>query len=350
MTCNWGFCGAGLISNDFAAAIATINANSEGCNQAHTLTAVGARDLSRAQGFATKFGFARAYGSYEELARDESVNVVYVGVVHTEHFRVAKIMMEAKKHVLCEKPLTLHLEETEKLYQLSKKHQVFFMEAIWSRCFPAYHRIKEEIEKGTIGEVIGVTVEFGQPISDRERFRNPSIGGGGLMDIGIYVIQFALMAFGGIAPVSISATGSLMDTGADETASLMLQFGEGKFAQLLYSGKVQLKNNAVVHGSSGRLEIPDSFWSPTDLIVTCSTSPGSYQLPVTNDTSFHFPLPKSVMPVNYPNSEGLCYEAEEVRKSIAAKQLESPCLPHHESIAIHRVMDQCLKQLGVQYD
>jgi predicted dehydrogenase len=87
--------------------------------------------------------------------------------------------------------------------------------------------------------VIGVTVEFGQPISDRERFRNPSIGGGGLMDIGIYVIQFALMAFGGIAPVSISATGSLMDTGADETASLMLQFGEGKFAQLLYSGKVR---------------------------------------------------------------------------------------------------------------
>jgi len=360
--CRWGFCGAGLICHDFAAAVVAVNQtkttsdrddpNASSPQPHHSLQSVAARDLERAEEFASRFGFAKAFGCYEEVAKDETVNVVYIGVVHSHHYQLAKMMILAGKHVLCEKPLTLHLHQTEELFQLAKSQNVFFMEGIWSRCSPVYRQISQEIQKGTIGEIIGVTVEFGQPINHRERVKNKAIGGGGLMDIGIYVIQFALLAFQRSLPSSVvdasdtsgessdavlvSAAGTKMESGADETGSIMLQFGEGKFAHLIYSCKVQLKNNAVIHGTLGRIEIPDVFWSPTQVLV--------------NGKLTDFPFPKSLFKLNFPNSEGFVFEVDEVRRCLEQNLSESPLLTHRESILIHQIIHRSLAQLGVAYD
>jgi len=339
MDCHWGFCGAGLICHDFAAAISTVidgNGLTPAQKRRHYLTAVAARDLARAEDFAKRFGFLRAFDSYEAIARDETVNVVYIGVVHSHHYPLAKTMIEAGKHVLCEKPLTLHMEQTSELFDLAKSKKVFFMEGIWSRCFPLYHHIQDQLKIGTIGEVVGVTCEFGQPINHRERVKNKAIGGGGLMDIGIYVIQFAIMAFGGKEPYAVNAVGTKMTSGADETGSLMLQFGDGKFAHLVYSCKVKMKNNAVIYGTSGQIEIPDIFWSPTSLLV--------------NGEKIVFPVPSSKFLLNFPNSEGFVFEVEEVARCLENGLLESPCLPHEESLVIHRIIHQSLRQMGVDYE
>lgn len=163
-----------------------------------------------------------------------------------------------------------------------------------------------------------------------------TIGGGGLMDIGIYVIQFAIMAFDGKEPSAINAVGTKMPSGADETGSLMLQFDEGNFAHLIYSCKVKMKNSAVIYGTSGQIEIPDIFWSPTSVLV--------------NGEEMVFPVPNSKFTLNFPYSEGFVHEVKEVGRCIREGLLESPCLPHEESRIIHRIIHKSLCQMGVEYE
>lgn len=155
MALRWGIAAAGKISQDFANAVGTLNEGD------HQLVAVAARDLGRAQDFATRFGVSKAHGSYLELANNPDVEVVYVGTLNPQHLEVAKLMLEHGKHVLVEKPLCLNEKQSHQLITYAERKNLFLMEAIWSRMFPSYQYVRKQIQNGTLGEILSVEVEFG---------------------------------------------------------------------------------------------------------------------------------------------------------------------------------------------
>ncbi|XP_055333446.1 trans-1,2-dihydrobenzene-1,2-diol dehydrogenase-like [Paramacrobiotus metropolitanus] len=213
----WGFAGCGHITNNFAAAVESLPRSE------HLLQAFASRNASRAEEYKARFGAVKAYGSYEELAQDPEVDVVYIGTINPSHFEVANLMMDHGKHVLCEKPLTLKAEEAAKLIQRSEQLKLFFQEAVWSRFFPAYHRLRQELP--SLGEIKTVMVNKGQTSgSYSHRFYRKELGGGALKDIGGYAIQFAILVFGNEMPEKISAVALLNNETIDTTTSLLIQW------------------------------------------------------------------------------------------------------------------------------
>lgn len=159
MALKWGILSAGKISHDFANAMGTLDKND------HQIVAVAARDLKRAQVFANRFDIPKAYSSYLELAQNPDIEVVYVGALHTQHLNTSLLMLEHGKHILCENPLCMTEKQTKQLIAYAKQKKLFLMEAIWSRCFPSYQYIREQIESGKLGEIQSVEVEMGVPSS-----------------------------------------------------------------------------------------------------------------------------------------------------------------------------------------
>lgn len=155
MALKWGIASAGRISHDFVNALGTLN------EKDHEIVAVAAQDLGRANEFATRFGIQKTYDNYLELATDPDIEVVYIGTINTKHFEVAKLMLENNKHVLVEKPLCMNENQARDLISFAKNKNLFLMEAIWSRFFPSYQYIREQIHKGVLGEILSVDVEFG---------------------------------------------------------------------------------------------------------------------------------------------------------------------------------------------
>lgn len=155
MALRWGIAGAGLVSHDFASVVETLSPDE------HKIVAVGARDFSRADEFAQRFNIAKAHGSYLELARDPNVEVIYVGVLNHKHLDVSLLMLEHGKHVLCEKPMCLNEKQARKLIECAKQKNLFLLEGIWSRFFPSYKYIREQIDSGKLGEIERVEAEYG---------------------------------------------------------------------------------------------------------------------------------------------------------------------------------------------
>lgn len=172
-----------------------------------------ARSLAAAEKFAKLHGIPKAYGSYEELAQDNNVQVVYIGAINTQHLPVGKLMLEHGKHLLVEKPLTLNLKCTEELLALAASKKLFLMEAIWSRFLPSYRFLAKKLEEKAIGDIYHVSVNFGIPIAEVERVAKKELGGGTILDIGVYAINLILVALEGIAPLKIQATGHLNASG-----------------------------------------------------------------------------------------------------------------------------------------
>lgn len=155
MALKWGIATAGLISHDFVNAVGTLNPDD------HAIVAVAARDLSRAESFAKRFSILKAYGSYLELAKDSNVEVVYIGALNPQHLEIGLMMLEHGKHVLCEKPLCMNEKQTRQLITFAKQKNLFLMEAIWSRSFPSYQYVRQQIKDGNLGEIQSVDVKFG---------------------------------------------------------------------------------------------------------------------------------------------------------------------------------------------
>lgn len=155
MALKWGIASVGQISHDFVNALETLRAND------HQVIAVAARDVSRAEDFANRFGISKAYGSYLELAKDPNVEVVYIGTLNPKHCEVALLMLEHGKHVLVEKPMCMNEKQVRKLVTCAKQKNVFLMEGLWSNFFPAYQYIRKQIESGKLGEIVSVEAEYG---------------------------------------------------------------------------------------------------------------------------------------------------------------------------------------------
>ncbi|KAJ6625029.1 Trans-1,2-dihydrobenzene-1,2-diol dehydrogenase [Pseudolycoriella hygida] len=328
MALNWGIASAGKISHDFVNALGTLSDND------HKVVAVAARDLNRAQEFAKLHEISKYYSSYEELATDSNVEVVYIGVLNPQHYSVAMLMLENGKHVLCEKPLCMNEKEVRKLIAYAERKKLFLMEAIWSRFFPSYDYLHKQIKNGNLGDVQEVHVSFGFPLEDVDRLAKKELGGGTILDLGVYTIQLCQWVFQQ-PPKQIQATGTLNSEGVDLAMKATLTYSDNAVATMETSATNKLSNQAVIKGTKGQITL-DDFWSPTTLI----------------DIDGHeknWPLPETKHKFNFMNSCGLRYEAEEVRKCIRKGLTQSSIVSHNESLIIARIEDDIRKQIGVVY-
>ncbi|KAF6731042.1 Trans-1,2-dihydrobenzene-1,2-diol dehydrogenase [Oryzias melastigma] len=317
MATRWGICSAGRISHDFAVALKTLPA------EEHQVVAVAARKLEDAEEFARKHSICRAYGSYEELARDPDVDVVYNGVIHPHHLKTCLLFTNAKKNVLCEKPLAMNTKEVKEILDSAKRNNVFLME------------IRRLLAQRELGEVKMVRSEFGRPLMHVPRLLQKELGGGALLSIGMYCLQLVLMVYDGEKPESVQATGVCLETGVDETVVVTLKFSKNRLATFTYSSRVALPNDAIIVGTKGTIHIPEKMWCPTSLVV--------------NGEERRFPVPEPSLPLNFPNGTGLRYEAEEVRLCLLKGLKESTIMSHADSLLLAELEDEIRRQVGVVY-
>lgn len=329
MAIKWGIASAGKISHDFVTAVRTLPASE------HEIVGVAARELSRAQSFSELHKIKKAYGSYEELAKDKDIEVVYLGMLNPQHFDVAKLMLNNGKHVLCEKPLTMNLKQTKQLIDLAKEKKLFLMEGIWSRCFPVYEAVKKEIDSGSIGEVQQVLVSFGFRMPEIDRLNKKQLGGGTVLDLGVYTIQFASFIFDNEVPHTVRAGGCLNEEGVDLSVSASFHYKGNRTATILTHSLVHLPNEAYVIGTKGMIKIP-KFWCPTAITLP-------------SGTEINEPTPQAEHKFNFVHSCGLRYEADEVRRCILKGMLESPKVTHDASLLIAQLEDEIRRQVGVVY-
>ncbi|XP_066463966.1 trans-1,2-dihydrobenzene-1,2-diol dehydrogenase-like [Eleutherodactylus coqui] len=327
MATRWGICSAGKICNDFVVALQTLPA------QDHQAIVVAARDLNRAKEFAQRHNIPKAYGTYEELAKDPDIDVVYVGAIHPAHRDLVLLFFNHGKNVLCEKPMAMNLTEVKELTSAARKHNLFFMEAVWSRFFPVYGEIRSQLHLKAIGDVKVVRAEFGVNLLGVPRAVEKELGGGAILDIGCYCIQFALMVFNGEKPESVTAKGFLHDTGVDETVTVILQYPGKRQAILTCTMVTELPNQAVISGTKGMIQIPSYIWSPTSIIV--------------NGKEMKYSLPPTTKHLYFKNSTGLSYEAEHVRECLLKGLKESPIMSLTDSELLASIMEEVHIQLGI---
>lgn len=329
MATRWGICSAGKISHDFTVALKTLPPED------HQVVAVAARKLDDAQTFAKKHDIPHTYGSYEEMSRDPNVDVVYIGVIHPYHLKTCLLFANAKKHILCEKPLAMNTKEVQEILAAAKMNNVFLMEAVWTRFFPASVEIRRLLAQGELGEVKVVRSEFGEPLSTVPRAVQKEMGGGALLDIGIYCLQFINMVFNGEKPESIHAEGFLFETGVDESVAVTLKYSKNRMAVFTCSMVVKLESDAVISGTKGFIKVPAHMWCPTLLNV--------------NGKETAFPVPEPYLPINFLLSTGMRYEAEEVRQCLLKGLKESAVMSHADSLLLAEMEDEIRRQLGVVY-
>jgi predicted dehydrogenase len=318
----WGIIGPGGIAAQFAKDLPLV----EGAE----LAAVGSRSAETAAAFAKEHGFARAYGSYAELAADPEVDVVYIATPHAHHYAPALLCLENGKGVLVEKPITLDLVAAANLVQAAHAHNAFLMEAMWMRFNPAIRKIAELVEEGAIGWVSAIHADFGLqgPFEAEHRLRNPALGGGALLDLGVYPINLAHLIMG--APASVQAWAHLTPEGVDENTGVLLGWQPGAVAALTCSINGASRNTASITGTDGRIDLPPAFFMPQTFTLS---RPG--REPETIEVPFA--------------GNGYQFEAAEVQRCLLAGELESPLMPHSTTLEIMGLLDTIRAEIGVVY-
>jgi predicted dehydrogenase len=298
------------------------------------VVAVASRDTASAQAFADRFSIPRAYGDWAALGADRDVDVVYVATPHSAHRAAAGGALAAGKAVLCEKPLTLNLREAQELVALAREHGVFLMEAMWTYCNPVVRRAAELVRDGAIGEVRSVHADFGVqgpgglPFPPEHRMVNPALGGGALLDLGVYPVSFAQLLLG--EPDRIRGEAVLTPEGVDLVTGVLLGWDSGAVAVLSCSADGQTPTTATVSGTRGTIELPPGFFNPDHFVLR---RPGREPEKVTVD----HPL------------RGMQHEAAEVARCVRAGEHESPLVPLAGTLAVMRTLDTVRARLGVQY-
>lgn len=318
----WGILATGGIAEKFAKDL-VYTENGE-------CYAVGSRNIDNAEKFAEKIGASKAYGTYQELAEDPEVDVIYVATPHPYHKENILTCLRAGKAVLSEKPFTVNADELEELIVFAREKKLFLMEAMWTRFLPSIRKVRAWIAAGDIGEVKLVKADFGFRADwDPEwRLLNIKLGGGALLDAGIYPVSFASMILGA-NPEKIMSTVDIGETGVDERFSLLLKYKGGKTASLNGAIRLSLTNEATIHGTKGYIRIP-SFLNSKEAY-----------LHVDNEEVVSF--------IDEREAEGYKYEAEEVGHLLQKGQLESDIIPLNQSLEIMKLMDKIREQWDLKY-
>lgn len=318
----WGIVGTGWIADHFAADLVHTS-NGE-------LLAAGSRTIESANKFAAKHHIPRTYGSYEELMADPDVEAIYVATPHPLHKENVMSALKAGKAVLCEKPFTVNSGELEELVQYAQEKKLFLMEAMWTRFLPPICKVREWIDAGAIGEVRLVKAEFGfrTDWNPEGRLLNPELGGGALLDAGIYPVSFASMIFGA-NPDKIWSTAHIGETGVDEQFSVLLEYSGGRAASLQGAVRLNLTDDAYIHGTKGYIHIPSFLNTTTATLYAEDREPEVYK----DDRT----------------AKGYAYEAEEVGRCLQEGLTESTVITLQESIDIMKLLDTIRGQWGLRY-
>ncbi len=311
--------GAGAIANKMAATITKMDEV-----EAY---AIAARDLDRAQAFAEAYGFTKAYGSYEEMLADEAVDLVYVAVPHSHHYKMTKLCLEAGKHVLCEKAFMVNAEQARDVLDLAKSKKLLLTEAIWTRYMPSRKIIDDIIARGEIGEVTSLTANLGYELSQIKRIWDPALAGGALLDVGVYLVNFARMVFGEDM-TSVSSYAVFKD-GVDMIDSIVMTFEGGKTATMQCNVNAVLNRTGCIFGTKGYLEITN-INNPEEIKVYNE----EYQAVRT------YAVPEQIT--------GYEYEVEACVRAIESGSLECPQMPHAETIQVMEIMDGIRKSWGYE--
>lgn len=294
------------------------------------VVACGSRRPESAREFAERHGIPRAHGTWTDLANDPNVDVVYVATPHAFHHAATQVCLDAGKAVLCEKPFTLDRPTSAELIETAVKRNIFLMEAMWTRCNPVILRIQQLIADGAIGRVTTVHADFGVagPFEPTHRMRARALGGGALLDLGVYPITLAHLILG--APDTVTSWGQISPEGVDENTAVILGYPDGAMASLTCGILGTTRNTAAITGTRGRIELSGPFFAPRGYTL--------YR----NDAE-----PEQVdMP--FPGA-GYHFEAAEVQRCLAAGLIESPLVPHATTLEVMGILDTIRAQLGVYY-
>lgn len=322
-TYRWGIIGPGKIAHKFASAIPLANGAS--------LAAVASRDIRRAREFAGKFSVEHCYDSYEMLAKDPAIDAVYVATPHGFHAEHSLLCLRHGKAVLCEKPMALSQKQVRCMIEEAQKNKVFLMEAMWTRFLPVIEKTLELIGNGEIGEVKQVIADFGfhAPFHPDHRLYNLRLGGGSLLDIGIYPIFLCLLLLG--EPAKISAMAHLASTGADESCEALFGYPDGRSALFSSTLACRTPTEAVIAGTGGIIKIPGSWFKNDHLILQKGEEAAETICPE-------------------PVTNGFEFEIRETMACLDKGLIESPRMPHAFSLMMSRVMDKIREQCGIMYE
>lgn len=312
-----------------AGGIATMMAKTISQMENVTCYAIGSRSLEKAEAFAQKYGFQKAYGSYEELVKDEEVELVYIATPHSEHFENAMLCIRHKKPVLCEKAFTVNAKQAKELLDYARKEKVFITEAIWVRYLPMLQTIRQELADGVIGSPTMLTANLGYLINEVPRLQRPDLAGGALLDVGVYPINFARMIFGDrIAKISSACT--YTDSGVDEQDSITFLYEDGKVAQLAASMLGLSDRRGTIYGTKGFMVIENI---------------NNFESLTVYDTNY-----REVKRIDRPAQiTGYEYEVEACMRALSEGKLECGEMPHEETLRVMELMDGLREEWGVKF-
>jgi len=318
----WGILGTGSIARQFVRGLNSVP-------EAEVL-AVGSRSEASAAKFADKRNIPRRHASYQALASDPDVDVVYIATPHPFHAENATLCLEAGKAVLCEKPFCVNAAEAERVVGLAREKGLFLMEGMWTRFFPLMGEVRRLVSEGALGEVRMLNVDFGfradpDPAS---RLFAPGLGGGALLDVGVYCVSFASMVLG--RPSRSVGISHLGETGVDEQASVVLEHEGGRLANLSIGIRTTTPQEATIIGTEAYARIHAPWWRPESMTIS---RPGE------EDESVEAPV----------SGNGFDYEAVEVMRCLEAGKTESEIMPLDETVSVLRTMDTIRAAWGLKY-
>ena len=318
----WGILGTGAIARQFVRGLRSLP-------EAEVL-AVGSRSEASAAKFADKRNIPRRHAGYGGLASDPDVDVVYIATPHPFHAENATLCLEAGKPVLCEKPFSVNAAEAERVVGLAKEKGLFLMEGMWTRFFPLMEKVRRLVSTGALGEVRMLNVDFGfradpDPAS---RLFAPELGGGALLDVGVYCVSFASMVLG--RPSGSVGISHLGDTGVDEQASVILEHQGGRLANLSVGIRTTTPQEATIMGTDAYVRIHHPWWRPNSMTVS---RPGEA------DETIEAPV----------TGNGFNYEAAEVMRCLQMGETESEVMPLDETVSVMRTMDGIREAWGLRY-
>jgi predicted dehydrogenase len=319
---NWAILGAGDIAQKFAHDLTLLsNAN---------LYAVGSQSMERAEEFARRHNIEKAYGSYEELARDPKIDIVYIATYHVRHYHNTLLCLDHGKAVLCEKPIAMNKDQCMEMFEKARENKLFLMEALWTRFIPSFGKCKELVENGSVGVIKLIEADFcfKAYYDQKSRLFDPMLGGGSLLDIGLYPVFFALEMAG--MPTEIAAMASFGDTQVDESCTIQLKHRNNILSVLFCSLVSNGRTEAMIHGSEGVIRINREWHIPS-----------SVDLFIGNERKAHYNFTEPGF--------GYHYEAKEVMNCLDEGRTESTVFSRQKSMDLISILDEIRKKTGISY-
>jgi len=317
----WAILGPGKIAHKFAQGLTEV--------PGAELYAVASRSISKAEEFAKEFNATKFYGSYDDLVKDEEVDIIYIATPHVFHYEHSLLCLKHKKAVLCEKPFAMNKEQVNEMILTAKKENVFLMEALWTYFLPHYQYVLELVKSEKFGKVTALEADLGfeAPFLPEKRLFNKDLGGGSLLDIGIYPVFAALTILG--KPDTISAKAEFGKTDVDESCSIVFNYPNGVHANLLSTLKKITPTTATITFEKATLTINRRFFTPTTVTILHNNQEETISFDV--------------------NTNGYNFEAEHVQQMLAQGRTESTVMSFEKSLELIGLLDEIKEEIGLAY-